>query len=159
MWPTRLPIELFTSPPYNFLSPPRYVNVVYHFILSIHRKNRIHQFSKAISELLREYIKPDYGFAFSLFASTNNDPDVKEMVTRGIRNWDSNRWIINQVRYLKAMADLIEQQQPNVLHIISDEDLDDDKDAILTNFMHNADAHYKGELHISLKYSNSYGNN
>jgi len=58
--------------------------------LLVHQENTVAIFSKAISELLRDYIEPDYDFAFRIFASTDNNSAVKDMVILGIRNWNWN---------------------------------------------------------------------
>jgi len=98
---------------------------------------------------------PDYSFAFRVFASTDNDPNVREMVTRGIRNWSWDRWEICHTRYLKAMSELIEEHQPKELRITLNEDLDEVKDKALTNFLYVAKTKNIGQLRLRVRSSNS----
>ena len=138
-----------------FLISCRYANVITQFILMVHRENTVSLYSEAISKLLRDYITPDYSFAFRVFASTDNDPIVREMVTRGIRNWSWDRWEINHTRYFKATSELIEEHQPKELRITLNEDLDEVKDKALTDFLYVAKAINISKLRLRLRSSNS----
>jgi len=113
-------------------------------------------FTTAITELLLNHIKPDYSFAFRIFASTDNDPDVMRMVTQAIKNWNYNRWEINQSRYFRATAELIKHQQPEELVISLDEEIDESIDESLVHFLYSAaNSDYNGKLNIVLRSPNS----